>query len=249
MRWIQRIDAFHHRLSKQDMAILTYLEKHKASLSQLTMADIATACFVSRSSISRLLKKLELDTFAEMKYLIQQEETRSLNLQTDFNQVVQRYHTYIDQIFEKQDLSQVVSLLVNTDTLYLYGTGNAQKLEVESFRQLMTSVGKKVVIFFDKGEYDYLKENFTNQDLLLLLSYKGEATEAISILKDAKLREITSLVMTQTSHNTMAKLADFQLYVPTESIKTPTRLTYEVSTTFYFIIDQLFFDYCQAMGG
>ena len=54
------------------------------------------------------------------------------------------------------------------------------------------------------------------------------------------------MVMTQTSNNSMAKLVDYQLYVPTESIVPPTRRTYEVSTTFCMIIDQLFYDYRQA---
>ena len=156
------------------------------------------------------------------------------------------YHRYIDQIFEKQDLSLYVQLLQETGVLYLYGTGNAQKMEVESLRHLLTSVGKKVVVFFDQGEFDYLKPLFQPNDLLLLLSYKGESSEAISLLKDSHSTILKTMVMTQTSNNSMAKLVDYQLYVPTESIVPPTRRTYEVSTTFCMIIDQLFYDYRQA---
>ncbi|XCY70880.1 SIS domain-containing protein [Streptococcus iniae] len=120
-------------------------------------------------------------------------------------------------------------------------------MEVESLRHLFTSVGKEVIVFFDQGEYDYIKVNVTSQDLVLLLSYKGESKEAINILKDLQYHSAKTMVMTQSSNNSMAKLADYQLYVPTESIRTPTKRTYEISTTFYFIIDQLFYDYCLAM--
>ena len=41
---------------------------------------------------------------------------------------------YIDQIFEKLNLTSVIKLLIKTNTLYLYGTGNEQKLEVEMLR-------------------------------------------------------------------------------------------------------------------
>lgn len=247
MDWVKRTDSCYKKLSEQDLAIITYLENHQQEVAEMTSQGLADACFVSRSSISRLLKKLEIDTFAELKFLLAQKETTEPLNQTDFSRVLNRYHRYIDQIFEKQDLHQLVKLLTKTNRLYVYGTGNAQKMEVESLRHLFTSVGKEVIVFFDQGEYDYVKTNFTSNDLVLLLSYKGESKEAITILKDLKYYSAKTMVMTQTSNNSMAKLADYQLYVPTESIKTPTKRTYEISTTFYFIIDQLFYDYCLAM--
>ncbi|PNY20369.1 MurR/RpiR family transcriptional regulator [Streptococcus parauberis] len=247
MDWVTRSDKFYHRLSTQDLSILAYLEENKDDTSVMTSQELADACYVSRSSISRFLKKLEIDSFAELKFLLKNEQNQNSDEQTNFKKLVARYHVYIDQIFEKQNLHQLVDLLLSTNRLYLYGTGNAQKMEVESLRHIFSSVGKEVIVFFDKGEYEYVKNNFQPNDLILLLSYKGESQEAISILKDIRYQAIQSLVMTQTSNNSMAKLADYQLYVPTESIRTPTKRTYEVSTTFYFIIDQLFYDYCLGL--
>lgn len=243
MNWLERKNRFDERLSQQERALILYLDHHKEEVQSMSTQALADACYVSRSSISRLLRKLEIQSFAALKFLLQQEDENVTVKETDFTTLVQRYHLYIDQIFEKQDLSAYVQLLLQTEVLYLYGTGNAQKLEVENIRHLFTSVGKQVVVFFDKGEFDYLKKQFTGNDLLLLLSYKGEADEALSILQEGKSLGLQTMVMTQTSNNHMAKLADFQLYVPTQSIRTPTTRTYEVSTTFYFIIDQLFYEY------
>jgi len=242
-----RINQYYDDFSVQDLAIISFLENHSKIVATMTSQELADACYVSRSSISRLLKKMGIDNFAELKFLISFEASSENKKLSNFSRVVERYHTYIDQIFEKQDLKPLVDLLVATNTLYVYGTGNAQKMEVESLRQLFSSVGMKVVVFFDKGEYDYIKSNLTDSDLVFLLSYKGESAEAISILKDLTYKETKSIVMTQTSNNSMSRLADYKLYVPTESINTPTKRTYEVSTTFYFIIDQLFYDYCVLM--
>ncbi|MEQ9809703.1 MurR/RpiR family transcriptional regulator [Streptococcus jiangjianxini] len=248
MNWLERKDKFDERLTIQDREIVAYLDQHIADIQQMTSQELAQACFVSRSSISRLLKKLEIANFAALKFLLREEMAKPKSARSDFSALVNNYHRYIDQIFEKQDLSLYVQLLQETDILYLYGTGNVQKMEVESLRHLLTSVGKQVVVFFDRGEFDYLKPLFKPDDLLLLLSYKGESSEAIAMLKDSRSSILKTMVMTQTSNNSMAKLADYQLYVPTESIVTPTTRTYELSTTFYFIIDQLFYDYCQATG-
>ncbi|MCK1167203.1 MurR/RpiR family transcriptional regulator [Streptococcus uberis] len=244
--WEVKVNQYYTILTEQELSIISFIENHSEIFITMTSQQLADACFVSRSSISRLLKKMAIDSFAELKYLVSIESSPENKMISNFSRVVERYHTYIDQIFEKQDLKQLVDLLVSTQTLYVYGTGNAQKMEVESLRQLFSSVGLKVVVFFDKGEFDYIKSNLSENDLVLLLSYKGESAEAMSILKDLAYRETKSIVMTQTSNNSMSRLADYKLYVPTESINTPTKRTYEVSTTFYFIIDQLFYDYCVA---
>lgn len=247
MELLARINKVYPRLTDQDKQILSRVQQEKEGLASLTSQGLADACFVSRATIFRLLKKLELDSFAELKYLVAQEQALPAAAQTDFQRVVQTYHTYIDQIFEKQDLSEIVGMLLETDCLYLYGTGNEQKLEVEMMRQLLTSIGKRVIVFFDKGEYDYIKDNVQATDLLILVSYKGESEEGRAILQDSRLRGLRQLVVTRTSQNTMAQLSAYQLYVPSESIQTPTRLTYEISTTFYFIIDQLCYDYLKAL--
>lgn len=246
MKFVALINQHYEQLTEQERHLLIQLQQLGSSVAQLSSQDLAETCYVSRSSIFRLLKKLGLGSFAELKLLLQ-EETSPLPT-SSFRAVSQAYHTYIDQIFKTLDLKPIVALLKSTDVLYLYGTGNEQKLEVENFRQLFTTLGKKVIVFFDEGEYDYVKPSFGQNDLMILLSYKGESAEGIRILKDSKLKGIKRLVITKTSQNTMAQLADYQLYVPTESIQTPTKLTYEVSTTFYLMIDQLYFDYLMSEG-
>ena len=248
MDLLTRINQHYQELTEQERQMITALQKVDLAWDGLTSSELAKKLYVSRASIFRMLKKLEIESFAELKYLIQQEKQTELSFGqgTEFSQIVTAYHTYIDQVFTKNTLRKVADLLQRSEVLYLYGTGNEQKLEVEALRHLLTSLGKRVVVFFDNGEYDYVKENILPSDLLILFSYKGETPEAIKILQDARLRGSQTLVFTRTSQNTMAQLADHQLYVPTESIETPTRLTYEISTTFYFIIDQLFFECLQG---
>lgn len=243
------INRVYEKLTEQDKAILAYVQSHPEQLREMTSQSLADACYVSRASVFRLVKKLGLDSFSDVKFLVQQSVATKTEAQAQFEEVVQTYHCYIDQVFEKQCLTPLVSMLLGSGVVYLYGTGNEQKLEVEMLRHVLTSLGKRVVVFFDQGEYDYVKTQFQRGDVMMLLSYKGEATEGIWILKDSRLRPIQRVVITRTSHNSMAQLADYQLYVPTDSIKTPTRLTYDISMTFYFIIDQLYYEYLLALEG
>ncbi|XCY70881.1 MarR family transcriptional regulator [Streptococcus iniae] len=152
MDWVKRTDNCYKKLTEQDLAIITYLEKHQQELAEMTSQDLADACFVSRSSISRLLKKLEIDSFAELKFLLAQKESKAPVNQTDFSRVLSRYHRYIDQIFEKQDLHQLVKLLTTTNRLYVYGTGNAQKWKLNPCGICLLRLVKKLL-------FSLIKEN------------------------------------------------------------------------------------------
>ncbi|MGT2667040.1 MurR/RpiR family transcriptional regulator [Streptococcus rifensis] len=231
----------HHypKLTASEKNVANYLLAYTGNLDDLTSQQLSNELYLSRAAIFRWLKKMEIDSFAELKYLLKQQDNLPQG-QDDFEEVIQNYHLYVDQIFAKQQLQPMVALLASREIIYLFGTGNEQKLEVESMRQLFTSLGKKVSVLFDQGEFSYAKENFTEDDLFCLISYKGESPEGIAMLEECRVSPIKTLVMTRTSTNTMSSLSDYQLYVPTTSIHTKTKFTHGISTTFYFIIDQLF---------
>ncbi|MEY8463424.1 MurR/RpiR family transcriptional regulator [Streptococcus merionis] len=243
-----RVTHFYPKLNESDKTLVAYLMDYRDDPNKLTSQMLSDELFLSRSAIFRCLKKLEVDSFAELKYLLKHQEQLSTG-QDDFDEVIRNYHLYIDQIFAKQQLQPIIDLLVSCDVIYLFGTGNEQKLEVEYMRQLFTSLGKKVSVIFDRGEFEYAKENFAAQDLFGLISYKGESSDAVAMLEECQLLPIQTLTMAQTSSNSMSRLADYQLYVPTTSIQTKTKFSHGISTTFYFIIDQLFEGCYQKLRG
>ena len=63
-----------------------------------------------------MLKKLNLESFAELKYILQKDSSpKAFKKESSFTKVVQNYHTYIDQIFEKLNLTSVIKLLIKTN--------------------------------------------------------------------------------------------------------------------------------------
>ncbi|AUW97222.1 MurR/RpiR family transcriptional regulator [Streptococcus pluranimalium] len=111
MNWLERKDTYDNRLTIQDREIVAYLDQNLDKIQQMTSQELADACFVSHSSISRLLKKLEITNFAALKFLLREEITQPKLARSDFSVLVNNYHHYIDQIFEKQDLSLYVQYL------------------------------------------------------------------------------------------------------------------------------------------
>ena len=59
-----------------------------------------------------------------------------------------REHKYID----------ICSLIYNSEIIYIYGTGNAQKAEAEEFKRILLSAGKYVIDLFDLGEIQLMQK-------------------------------------------------------------------------------------------
>lgn len=241
MKLTEIANRYYHRLTDQDLEVLRYIQENRNIAGQMTTQELADACYISRASIFRFLKRMNLNSFAELKILIKKEQIKEIETHTDYQLVLQKYYNYINTSFEKKNMEQLAKEILKCRILYVYGTGNEQKLQAEIIQSSLSNLGINVVIFFDFGEYNYFKHSFMENDLLLLISYKGENTEAIHIMKDSQFYKIHTIVVTKTSMNTMAKLADYQILVPTESIDILTERTYEINTTFYLTFDQLFY--------
>ena len=81
MDLVTRIDQHYHELTGQERQMVTDLRQVELTWDSLTSNELAKKVYVSRASIFRMLKKLEIESFAELKYLIQQEKQSMLNLE------------------------------------------------------------------------------------------------------------------------------------------------------------------------
>ena len=74
-----RINRHYQELTEQEHQMITALQKVDLAWDSLTSNELAKKLYVSRARIFRMLKKLELESFAELKYLIQQEKQTELS--------------------------------------------------------------------------------------------------------------------------------------------------------------------------
>ena len=77
MDLLTRINQHYQELTEQERQMITALQKVDLAWDDLTSSELAKKLYVSRARIFRMLKKLE--SFAELKYLIQQEKQTELS--------------------------------------------------------------------------------------------------------------------------------------------------------------------------
>ena len=119
------------------------------------------------------------NSFAELKYVLKLSDSEVYeNTNLDIEEACQTYHKIIDEIKEHQ-YKNVCSLIYNAETIYIYGTGNAQKAEAEEFKRIFLSAGKCVIDLFDLGEVQFMQNKFADKDLFVIVSLSGETAEGI----------------------------------------------------------------------
>lgn len=235
-------------LTKQDDKIAQFILDHPNQVSQMSSQELADACYVSRPTVSRFVKRLGLEGYASLKYLLKTKSETEKGY-SPFSAVLEQYQQYVNQVFYQKSANHLVHLILNAEVIYLYGTGNEQKLSVDFMRELLAELGKKVIVFFDKGEYSYVKTHFQKGDLLILVSYKGVDESCLLINTQAQEAGVKTLALTRTSQNPLAMASTYRLFVPTDSIMVNTERTYEVSTTFYLMIEQIYLSCVEVLKG
>ena len=249
MKIDELVNENYDKLTENDYQIFKYISKNKSEVSELTSDELAKKCHVSRTTLLRFCHKLDLKSFAELKYLLKsQEYTEDQSLNIDIEEACRSYHKIIDEMI-KYKYTDICSLIYNAETIYIYGTGNAQKAEAEAFKHMFLSMGKCVINLFDLGEIQFMQSKFESKDLFIIISLSGETLGGIDILKSIETTNISTLSMTRFDNNTIARMCKYNLYVETKMLHGYKNLNYEMAAAFYVLLDILFVNYLDYVRG
>lgn len=249
MKIDELINENYDKLTENDHQIFKYISKNKSEVSELTSDELAKKCHVSRTTLLRFCHKLDLKSFAELKYLLKsQKYTEEQSLNIDIEEACISYHKIIDEM-RQYKYTDICSLIYNAETIYIYGTGNAQKAEAEAFKHMFLSMGKCVINLFDLGEIQFMQSKFESKDLFIIISLSGETLGGIDILKSIETTNINTLSMTRFDNNTIARMCKYNLYVETKMLHGYKNLNYEMAAAFYVLLDILFVNYLDYVRG
>lgn len=233
-------------LNQGERRIMTDLLKRQKEFQSLSCEELAKQCHISRATLLRVLKKLGIQSFAEFKYFIKSENSPDSEENLALLEISEDYHRMIDEM-QTRDYRSICRKIQGAGTIYIYGTGNAQKAEAEELKRMFLSSGKCVIDLFDLGEVLLTREVFTPCDLFIVISLSGETKEGIEILKAVENTDIDTISITRWDNNTMARMCRHNLYVGTKTLKGYRNLPYELTAAFYVLLDLLFVNYLEYL--
>lgn len=236
------MNTYYEDLQMSDKQILKQILQSKEQFQHLSCEQIAQACHISRATLLRLCRKIGLQSFSELKYVLKQQE-KTAHLHMDFHNVCDHYHMMLQGLM-KIDYRAICERLESANTIYIYGTGNEQKSIAEEFKRIFLFAGKCVIEIFDEGELKLINNAFQQDDLFVLISLSGEHSAVVQMAK-MLAPCIHTLSITRLQNNTLSALCEHNLYVATQKISESKENSYELVALFYALLDMLLVHYLQ----
>lgn len=232
------IDENYDRLTPNDREMLTAILRDKQAVKGMNSTQLASFLHVSRTTLVRLMKKLEVDSYAGFKLLLDRRKEEQAVRSYDLQDIVKEYHILIDGL-KKQGYERICQVIYEAGTIYLYGTGNEQRSIAEEFKRIFLTFGKCCIDLFDLGEVRTAGERFRAEDLFVAISLSGENEEALRVVRAAQETGIRTLAFTRWANNPLSRICQDNLHVETRTVTPTAGPSYEMVAAFYILLDIL----------
>lgn len=233
----------YNKLDKNDINLYSYIMQEKTDFVEKTLKEFSKKSKFSESSIVNFAKKIGLDGYSELKYLIKWEREKIVDF--DENEID---YTYNDislsmNMIKGLNLDGLFECLYNTNKIYLIYTGYIQKNLAEELKRNFLNIGVIVYTLDIKNDLELLNKNIERDDIVMAISFSGENTILLEFIK--KIRKRINLVsITKLSNNKLSQISDYNLsFVSHEVYRYEENTSIRPVSQYYVIIDFLVLKY------
>lgn len=243
--------------SQSELIIRNYVLNQKENIMSLTVNEIASSNFVSKSTLTRFSQKLGFSGWNEFKLSFLKE----LNIEkitlsdVDYNfpftetdsplsianklQIMKKdtiSHTY--NLLDVTTLRQSLELLCSQDHIHIFGEGYSLITSTD-FCYRMIRIGKHVSNSNEMG-MSYIARTLNKKDLAIVVSYSGRTRSVLNATSILKKNNVPILSITTREDNPISELSDISLYLPTKEDLYSKIANYSTVDSMRFIFDILF---------
>ncbi|RHW35524.1 MurR/RpiR family transcriptional regulator [Oceanobacillus profundus] len=205
-----RIQKYNSSLTDNDKKITRYLLANKASIRDKTIIDLSEEIQVSPASITRFCKKIDFNTFQQMKFSLIGNSTENRKSDHTFEKVYNYYQTIIkstQEFFSEEQTSRIVKLILNKNKVLFCGIGNSGLIAHE-FNSRIYRMGIASESVTDAHDLLMKSSLLQENDLLICFSNSGKTKPVIDSAKIAKNNNVTIIVVTNFEQTVLSELAD-----------------------------------------
>lgn len=207
MKFEERVLQQEFKLNDTDDEIVSYLRKHRDTLSMLSIQKIAEELYIVPNAIMRLCKKLGYSGFAEMKFLMQNE---AKDVQ-DVKKLLAKNLYKSMELISYHTLEDVASKMHALKTCHFIGVGESLYF-CEMMNDNLRCFGYKTESYPTYREIEYRIEHCDDKDLLFVISASGENKRLNEPIAKAKEKGVYVVSVTHFNENELARLADIPLF-------------------------------------
>lgn len=224
-------------LTKNELKIYNYILDNMEEMHNKTVRAIAKECYVSTSTILRLVRKIGFEGYNEMIIIIKYTLNTNMHSQTTITEKKVRYkEEYAKNILESirviddKQLIEVANKINNCEKLYIFSRG--QMKSYSSYFEFLFELNNINTYFASNSYYrKFYSSNIAKSDFVIVIDYHGEDQELINIISKSKSNGCNNiLTITQANNNVMQNLSLYNFYYfSDETIKNGFDITSNVS--------------------
>ena len=225
MQFYDQVSESMPKLSPTEQNTLNYIMKNLHVVKNMSIRDLSDVCFVSTTSIFRLVKKLGYDGYADFIDAVKETEEDSRKIHIPTVVTGDRYsESYLKNVIEAlkvisdDKVNKFNAIMNRNPSIYILAEGLSQEIG-RYFYRLLKSVGFNVEMPAEEYEFKSVLNRIKRDDVLLVLSYTGNNRSVINkIERIFAIATPTIMSITRSDNNAIQNLSDLNFYVFADEI-------------------------------
>jgi RpiR family carbohydrate utilization transcriptional regulator len=232
--------------------IADYILEHPDQCRTLSIKDLAAACDVAESTVTRFVKEIGLKSYQELKMAlvevltlneasslparetyVYEDISRTDSVETIVDKVVYRHVQTLTETRRRLDLSELGKAVESIEQaqVIIFCCMGSSGIAAEEGVMRFTRAGKKCLLFKDQSIQLMTAAIVGPQDVVIGISNSGYSTAVIEALKLAQSKGARTIVITSFEDSPLVKHGDIALFTPTKSPPHGPGLYWEATTS------------------
>lgn len=219
MDFKNRLQKYSAAFTENDRKIAGYLLEDK-QVAQKSITDLANEIDVSPSSITRFCKRMQFDSFQQLKYALLDVTSDRRTNDSEIMHVTDLYESIIhstQQFLEIGQISRIAEQLRLARRVLFCGVGNSGLIARE-FNSRVERMGMDSAAVTDAHAMVMRSALLGEADVLMCFSYTGKTQSVLSAARQAKENGARLLVVTTSGAEELTDLADDIVFVADHSL-------------------------------
>lgn len=214
----------------------------KQHAANLTIDELASETNVSRTTISRFVKKIGLEGYSEFKVFLRLEKDDEIgDVSTqDYNLACDAIINYVEEQKTK-NYDDACKLIYNANKIIIYGSGDIQRSVAAQLKRMFMSCQEMIYDIagstVDRSYYKMIDEG----DVMILISLSGNNENVLDIARKMKILGAKIISITEFKNNQLTAISDEALYISSTNLNFLKDYPDYKITMLYYVLAELFF--------
>ena len=225
MNFFEQTSSAMVKLSSNEQSIMTYVVRNIHVVKKMSIRELASACFVSTTTIFRFVKKLGYEGYSEfLDALTETEaETRKIHIPSIIEKenysdsylknIIEAVKVITDEKYNKFD-----TIMSRNPDIYIIAEGLSREVG-HYFLRLLTTIGFNASFPKESYEKKNVLKKIKKDDVVLVLSYTGNNETVVHELEQIfAIATPTIISFTRADNNAIQNMSDLNFYVFADEI-------------------------------